>query len=102
MSRTQIAETILQQLGGRRFITMTGTKHFTAGANYLSFQLPPNKSGANAMKIELTPMDVYTVTAYRVNLRAREPYRDIEKREDVYCDTLQQVFTSITGLETRL
>ena len=38
----QVAETILAQLGGRKFQVMTGAKYFLGGADYLQFKLPSN------------------------------------------------------------
>ena len=39
---TTIATTILQQLGGSRFIAMTGAKNLVAEENALIFRLPEN------------------------------------------------------------
>jgi hypothetical protein len=52
---TEVAETILEQLGGKRFIVMTGAKHFAADGNALRFRLPSNfaKSGINAVTISI-------------------------------------------------
>ena len=63
-----VANTILEQLGGRRFVAMTGARNFTAiddqrGA--LSFKVPRAKDGINAIKVTLTAMDDYTVEAFR-------------------------------------
>jgi hypothetical protein len=38
----QIAETILAQLGGKRFVLMTGSKHFLAIGNGLRMDLSKN------------------------------------------------------------
>lgn len=105
MTDLTVSKTILQQLGGRHFIAMTGTKNFVGDADHLAFSLPPNKSKANKMKIKLTPMDTYTVTTYRINLRAKnaeDVCREVETVENVYEDNLQDVFTSLTGMYTRL
>lgn len=54
-----IATTILQQLGGNRFIAMTGASNIGCLNDKLSMKLPKNNNGANYMTIELTPLDVY-------------------------------------------
>ena len=45
--RRQVADQILQQLGGREFLTMTGCKNLAYDANSLRMRLSRNISGAN-------------------------------------------------------
>ena len=96
---TTIAETILQQLGGRRFIAMTGSSNFIAGKNSLSMKLTRNKSGANYLRITLTSMDDYTMEFISIrgtNMNVKET------SEGVYCDQLAFFFTRHTGMYTSL
>jgi hypothetical protein len=95
----QIANTILEQLGGRRFIVMTGAKNFVGGTDSLSFSLPRNASNCNKMRITLTPADTYTVDMFKI--RAGK-FENPVTRENVYCDQLQDVFTSVTGMYASL
>lgn len=97
----QIAETILDQLGGQRFIVMTGAKAFIAIESGLQFKLPSRltQRGIDTVRITLTPMDVYNVEFGRVR---KLVYSIIESVDDVYCDQLQEVFTEKTGLFTHL
>lgn len=44
MSDLTVAQTILEQLGGREFVLLTGSRSFVGGDNFLSFALSPNKS----------------------------------------------------------
>lgn len=100
-----VANTILQQLGGRRFIAMTGSKNFGGTSDSLMFMLARNKSKAQKMKIILTPADTYTVQLWKVNLRAKtvDGICFMTKEvTDVYCDMLQEVFFDLTGLYTSL
>lgn len=105
-----IATVILDQLGGPGFIMMTGAKGFIADGNTLRMTLPRNLSGANRLYITLTPMDDYTMRFIRhTNDRVTRTGRYIEAKdtdvkviEGVYCDTLQDNFTSVTGLATHL
>ena len=96
-----VADTILEQLGGNRFIAMTGAKHFMGGERSLQFNLPGNltKDKSNKVRITLNELDLYLVETFR--LRGAD-CRVCSKIEDVYFDTLPAVFTSITGLDTHL
>src|SRR5574337_1560381 len=63
------AEIILEQLGGRRFVKMTGASLLMDGGTYLSFRLPGKnfcKQDINYVRIELTPMDVYNMVFCRI------------------------------------
>jgi hypothetical protein len=100
-----IAETILEQLGGRRFRVMTGARDFVGdeehGCGYLRFRLPARmaKDGANLVKVTLTAMDDYIVETFAVR---GSTVKALGFRQGVYCDTLRAVFTTLTGLDTRL
>ena len=48
-----IAKTILQQIGGNRFATMTGSKDFIDLGNGLRMNLSRNKTSANRLDILL-------------------------------------------------
>jgi len=97
-----IAKTILEQLGGNKFVVMTGAKNLTGLPNGLSFKLPGAefaKQGVNYVKITLDPSDTYTMEFGRT--RGSE-YKVINTHNDIYFDVLQEVFTRETGLETHL
>lgn len=98
-----IAETILSQLGGKRFIAMTGASMFLAlSEGGLQFSLPRGThSGINKMQILLAPNDTYTVKALKCNYR-KYTFEEIHVSENVYFDSLEDVFTRMTGLYTRL
>ena len=69
--------------------------------NGLQIKLPSNfaTNGINVVRITLTPADEYDVEFGK--LRGLN-YKVIETVEGVYCDMLQDVFTSATGLLTSL
>ena len=46
-----IAKTILEQIGGRRFAAMTGSKDFIDMGNGLRMSLARNKTSANRLDI---------------------------------------------------
>jgi hypothetical protein len=95
------AETILLQLGGSRFIVMTGARHFLADGDALRFRLPSNfaERGINLVAVRLNDRDLYDVTFSRVRgIRSTV----IAEHQDVYSDRLREIFTSETGLDTAL
>lgn len=106
-----VPEIILQQLGGNRFVAMTGVHTLIGHENALSMSLPRNKSKANRLCIEYTFMDDYIMRFYyhrpfridhktgRVTL---EENVEIVRYEGVYCDQLCELFTDVTGLRTSL
>jgi len=99
----QVARTILEQLGGGKFIAMTGARHIVGSETDLSFTLPGGggfcKDGINLVRIALTPADTYTVTFSRRRGRTVET---VSEFTDIYFDQLQSVFESATGLRTSL
>jgi hypothetical protein len=104
-----VANTILAQLGGKRFIAMTGANSFTGDKNSLTFKLPQKKGyvkqGICGVRVVLTPADDYNIEfiAFRGSF-AKGDFRceTVSKAESVYCDMLCEVFTNHTGLRTSL
>ena len=97
----EIAQTIKDQLGGRIFSVMTGAKNFIAlNGGGLSFKVGRNCKGVNRVSVLYdTASDLYGVEFGR--LRGSQ-YKVLTKIDGVYCDQLQSVFTTHTGLETRI
>jgi len=98
----KVAETITQQLGGRRFKVFTGAHSFTFRVNEknnpeLQFLLPKDsnfvKDNINLVRIELTVMDLYN--AYFLNDKIQ-----VTQYEGLYWDNLEEIFTEATGLYT--
>ena len=115
----RIAGTILKQLGGNRFMAMTGSKPKYCGANdngdsFMMMSLARNASKAKWMKITLTVMDTYRMeflTEKRTKDHANSfqgytawDYKTVTVAEfnDVYFDQLQELFTQVTGMYTSL
>lgn len=93
-----VAMTILEQLGGKMFIALTGAKHFVDTKYSLQMVLPDSKHGRNVkFIIHLTPMDTYTFQIGKVSSTSHE-YVPIETRADVYCDNMKDHFEDMTGL----
>ena len=107
----RIAETILEQLGGNKFVVMTGAKNFISDGNTLRMTLPKNMSKANRLYITLDADDTYTMrffkfTAGRLNKKTFEftedKVKEIRTVNGVYCDMLQDICTETTGMYTHL
>jgi hypothetical protein len=98
---------ILRQLGGNRFIAMTGAKNFVYGGRTLSFQIGRNPKGINLVHVTLEPSDLFTVEFFRVRGGgARTGYRTSRTRvaaaEHVDSENLAAAFERETGLRTSL
>lgn len=107
----EIARTILEQLGGNKFLAMTGAKNLIADGNTLSMTLPKNMSKANRLSITLEGDDTYTVRFYRFTAARFNPKtltfsedktQEVKTSRGIYWDMLQDLFTSVTGMYTHL
>ena len=98
------SQTILGQLGGGKFVAMTGATEFLHGPEHLSFRLPrcgPSRRITH-VKVQYMPVkDTYTLYFLEWS-KAGLNFKEHAKAEDVYSDRLQEVFTENTGLETSL
>jgi len=95
------AEEVLKQLGGRKFIAMTGAKNFVKNdkERSITFKIPKAKSGITHVKITLTSMDVYNVEF--ISVRGTK-IKKVKEVKGIYNDQLQKIFTQYTGLYTSL
>ena len=92
-------ETILKQLGGNRFVAMTGAKNLGTNGKDLSFSIGRNAKKVSHVHIKLTSMDLYDVEF--INMRGAKR-KVIKKVKGVYGDMLPKIFQKYTGLRTRL
>jgi len=95
----QVAKTILQQLGGNKFIAMTGAKNFGSSKNSLQFKIGKNSKSISHVIITLKSSDLYDVEFIRMRGTSRKV---VKKLKGVYADMLQKIFTKYTGMNTRL
>ncbi|MGE6114071.1 hypothetical protein ACLHZ0_20115 [Aeromonas salmonicida] len=99
----EIAETIFSQIGGGRFLIMTGAKVLAIIPNGIAFSLPNDswyvKDGINRFEISLLPSDTYEMRGYKCRQKECELKTNVS---GVYCDQLEEIFTVMTGLNTRL
>jgi hypothetical protein len=100
-----VGRAILLQLGGSKFLAMTGSHSFIMDGDHLTFRLRRNQSKGNIMKITLTVMDNYNIEVFRAGRnRVTKQYERVcvAFRYSVYADQLQGCFKEITGMDTHL
>ena len=99
MDKRQAGET-LKQLGGNKFIMMTGAKNFAVGPKGMGFKIGRNSKGVNYIRIDLDRgRDLYNMEFIQMrggNLKIKS------KVKGVYNDQLQKIFTKHTGMYTSL
>lgn len=110
---------IVSQIGGNKFIAMTGSKikyfgYDELGYVYIMIELVKNQSGAKYLKIQLNGLDLYNMEFSKIKKTQLPEYKALgikiydeqqiitELIEDIYAEDLQSVFTDRTGLYTRL
>lgn len=96
----QIADTILKQLGGGRFIAMTGAKNLAFMSNPPGLHMSlgrGTKDGIKYLRVNYDRgSDTYTM------IFANKSGGTVKSVSHVYADSLQRVFTSTTGFDTHL
>ena len=90
---------VLTQLGGNKFIAMTGAKNFGTDGKSLTFKIGRNSKGVNFVRIKLTSMDLYDIEFLQV--RAGK-IKIKSKTKRVYADQLGKMFKKHTGMNVRL
>lgn len=96
----QIADTILKQLGGGRFIAMTGAKNLAFSSSPPGLRMSIGRGAKDAIKYLRVDYDrgsdTYTM------IFANKSGGTVKSVSHVYADSLQRVFTSTTGFDTHL
>ena len=99
--KNQVAKTILEQLGGNRFIAMTGASSFAGGEFSLSFRIPRTNK-IKAVIVTLNGLDLYDMRFVgQKNAPSHEVF-DVAVHKNVTFEDLQPLFTKETGLYTHL
>jgi hypothetical protein len=97
-----VANTILAQLGGNRFIAMTGAKNLMGDKDSLQFKIGAGaKDRITHVRVLLSADDTYAVTFYRISGRGLD-VRTIREDGMVYADSLRATFEAATGFRTSL
>lgn len=102
-----VAQTILAQLGGQRFIAMTGAKNLVSDGDALIFKIGRNAGNITCVKISYLPgSDLYHMRFIRVITRKAPDFgitiETVKEFDQVFWDQLQELFTEVTGLCTSL
>lgn len=96
----ETARTILEQLGGNRFIAMTGARNFVGQADGLTFKIGRGAiNKATHVRVRLDASDTYTVDFLAIR---GVQVRPISTEYGVYADQLRARFTAATGMDTSL
>lgn len=96
-TNANIAAEILSQLGGRKFIAMTGATLMRDGSKLIvKFK---GSQTANLMTVSLNSMDLYDVVISK--FRGMN-VKEVATIENAYADMLQPFFTKVTKLYTSL
>lgn len=98
MTDLTVAREILNQLGGNMFRMMVGAHSLVGSDNSLTVGFKGSRKW-NKVKIELTPMDVYKVTFYKIGPKT---FKESTPHEEIYNDNLRELFERETGLYTSL
>ena len=61
MTDMTVARTILDQLGGARFVAMTGAREFVGSADSLTFKIGVNPKRVTQVRVTLTPHTIAAV-----------------------------------------
>ena len=93
------AAIILKQIGGNRFIAMTGAKGFAFSDKYMSFKIGRNSKGINFVRIGHNAKDLYDMEFGFVSTKGIKVKKKVK---DVYADMLGQIFKKYTGMNVRL
>ena len=99
LKESRVAKTILQQLGGNKFIAMTGAKNLGSTNKSLQFKIGRNSKSISHVIITLKSSDLYDVEFIRMRGVKRTV---VKKVKGVYADQLQTMFTKYTGMNTKL
>jgi len=106
MNAKSVATTIISQLGGNRFVAMTGAKNFMALNDKLGgvqFDIPGTLTGGwNRVRVVLDFSDTYDVKFYKIRKVKGIPTVKAEKDfSNIYNDSIESLFSQETGLATR-
>lgn len=99
MANLTAAQTILTQLGGHKFLVMTGAKNLLGDASSLTMDIPAHmtRNHANKFRITLAANDTYTLDMIKYR-PSKLSFAVLESIADVYADHLRANFESMTGL----
>jgi hypothetical protein len=97
-----VPQTILQQLGGNKFLAMTGAKNLLGDVDSLTFKLPARitKDGITHVRIRLMSTDLYGIEWLKIR-GTRAPVQ-VAEDDGIHAEQLRSLFTARTGLDVAL
>ena len=95
MTDLAVAKTILAELGGEHFVTITGATNFVGSADSLTFKVGNNPKRVTHVRVAHTHDGLYDVTFFKAG-------KGPQSQDGVHRETLQEVFGANTGLHTIL
>lgn len=104
----QIVATMLNQLGGKRFMTMTGSKLVEKSVDErnnvsMTLSLIKNRTIANRLKVTyISKDDMYDMEFFRVTVGKNSKSVSVETYRSLFWDQLEEFFIGVTGLHTKL
>lgn len=102
---------LYQQLGGHKFIVMTGSKFLGYSEDEHGnldqlIKLSRNNSSANRLHVTYNEgKDLYSMRFTKLSVSKKDfscKEKKVYQADDVYFDELQSIFTEVTGLYTKL
>jgi len=95
----RVAVEILRQLGGNKFIAMTGAKNFGCTDNSFICQIPMKKDRISHIKIILNSLDTYDIDFISI---WGNKLKTISTCKGIYNDMLKDIISDRTGLALSL
>ena len=97
------AQEVINQLGGNRFIAMTGAKKFVYdnSKKWVQFYIGKNHRHINVVRITLNGKDLYDMEFIRTQ-GDKKPAKVVAKHNDIYNDMLAPIFKKETGMNLSL
>lgn len=95
----EIAQTIINQLGGKEFVVLTGSNGFIIHESGVSFRVGANPKKISHCTITLNSGDLYNLIFYSTQYSENgQSLKNETELTDIFCEDLKDVFESKTGL----
>ena len=95
-----VANEIYRQLGGNKFAVMTGAKNFIDIENGIRMKIGRNKTNHNWMEDTVNSLDLYDVAFAKLTKLGER--KSLKEYNNVYNDSLVELFETHTGMYTKL
>ena len=98
---TTVAVTILEQLGGRKMIAMTGASNFIARHDGLAFKLPGRKINKVCIHYD-RETDLYNVAFFFMRFGRNFTIKTVAQSAGLDVEQMRAEFEHVTGLRLSL